>query len=231
MRSIGKQQVGFDGLVSLGGSGALEVAASPQSLPLALQLYNVLLVKVCERGGEVTATEGTVIHWRGEAVRIRLREHSERRETTGTDSYRSNTYRPTGRLSFAVVPELGGECKMPVTDAQDVESFLNKVDRLINRLPRLRDQRAKREREQEEWRAQLHERIEQEQHERRQWREQQEKFDQLTNDVDQWDKAERVRAYAAAAEPISAKMDPSKSAAKSMAGCDGCTGTRIISTP
>ena len=89
---------------------------------------------------------------------------------------------------------------MPVTDERDVESFLNKVDRLISRLPRLRDQRAKREREQEEWRAQLHERIEQEQHERRQWREQQEKFDQLTNDVDQWDKAERVRAYAAAAE-------------------------------
>ena len=200
VRSIGKQQVGFDGLVSLGGSGALEVAASPQSLPLAFQLYNVLLVKVCERGGEVTATEGTVIHWRGEAVRIRLREHSERRETTGTNSYRSNTYRPTGRLSFAVVPELGGECKMPVTDARDVESFLNKVDRLISRLPRLRDQRAKREREQEQRRVQLHERIEQEQHERRQWREQQEKFDQLTNDVDQWDKAERVRAYAAAAE-------------------------------
>jgi hypothetical protein len=89
-----------------------------------------------------------------------------------------------------------------------VESFLNNVDRLINRLPRLRDQRARREREQEEWRAQLHERIEQEQHERRQWREQQEKFDQLTNDVEQWGKAECVRAYAAAAEAHLSKDGP-----------------------
>ena len=207
-RSIGKQQVGFDGLVSLGGSGVLEVAASPQSLPLALQLYNALLVKVRERGAEVTATDGTVIHWRGEAVRIRLRESAERRETTSTDSYRSNTYYPTGHLSFAVVPEVGGQCKMPVTDTHDVESFLNNVDRLINRLPRLRDQRARREREQEEWRAQVHKRIEQEQHERRQWREQQEKFDQLTNDVEQWDKAERVRAYAAAVEAHLSKDGP-----------------------
>lgn len=89
---------------------------------------------------------------------------------------------------------------MPVTDTHDVESFLGKVDRLINRLPRLRDQRARREREQEEWRTQLHERIAQEAHERRQWREQQEKFDQITNDVERWSKAERVRAYAWAAE-------------------------------
>jgi len=207
-RSIGKQQVGFDGLVSLGGSGVLAVAASTQSLPLALQLYHVLLVKVREHGGEVTATDGTVIRWKDEAIRIRLREHSERRETTGTDSYRSNTYYPTGRLSFAVVPEIGGECRMPVTDAQDVESFLNKVDRLISRLPRLRDERARREREQEEWRAQLNKRIEQEQHERRQWGEQQEKFDRLTNDVDQWGKAERVRAYAAAAEAYLSKDGP-----------------------
>jgi hypothetical protein len=207
-RSIAKQQVGFDGVIALGGSGVLEVAASPQSLPLALHLYNLLLVKVRERGGEVTAPNGTVIRWRGETVRIRLRECAERGDTTGTDSYRSNTYRPTGRLSFAVVPELGGDCKMPVTDTHSVETFLDKVDRLINRLPRLRDQRARREREQEEWRAQINERIEREQNERRQWREQQDRFDQLINDIEQWGKAERVRAYAASAEAYLSKDGP-----------------------
>jgi hypothetical protein len=207
-RSIGKQQVGFDGLISLGGSGVLDVAASAQSLPLALQLYNILLVEVRERGGEVTTPDGTVIRWRGEAVRIRLREHADRRDTTGTDSYRSNTYHPTGRLSFVVVPEVGGDCKMPVADTHSVETFLDKVDRLINRLPRLRDQRARREREQEEWRAQIHERIQREQDERRQWREQQDRFDQLSNDIEQWGKAERVRAYAASAEANLSKDGP-----------------------
>src|ERR1041384_429883 len=96
-----------------------------------------------------------------------------------------------------------GHSAAPSKDGQNFvqplgSTSLNKVDRLINRLPRMRDERARREREQEEWRSQLNKRIEQEQHERRQWREQQEKFDQLTNDVDQWGKAERVRAYAAA---------------------------------
>jgi hypothetical protein len=207
-RSIGKQQAGFDGLISLGGSGVLEVAASSQSLPFAFQLYSVLLVKVRERGGEVATPDGTVIRWRGETVRIRLRESAERRETASTDSYSRNTYHPTGRLSFAVVPQVGGDCKTPVTDTHDVESFLNKIDRHISRLPRLRDQRAKRDREHEEWLAQVHQRFEREQDERRQWKEQQERFDRLTDDVEQWGKAERIRAYAAATEAYLSKDRP-----------------------
>jgi hypothetical protein len=35
-RSIGNQQVGFDGLISLGGAGVLELAASPRSIAHAL---------------------------------------------------------------------------------------------------------------------------------------------------------------------------------------------------
>ena len=102
-RSIGKQQVGFDGLVSLAGAGVLDVAASPQSLPLALHLYNVLLTKVRERGGEVSATDATVIHWRDEAVRIRLREYTERRETTDAYGYRSNTSSALARIDPALL--------------------------------------------------------------------------------------------------------------------------------
>ena len=207
-RSIGKQQVGFDGLISLGGPGVLEVGASPQAMPHALQLYNVLLVKARERGGEVTATDGTIIRLGGELIRIRLRESADRRENTGKDSIRSVAHVPTGRLSFAVVPTEGGDCKNPVADSSDVEHFLEKVSRLIDRLPRLRAQRAERKRRQEEEWARFHEKFQLEEDQRRQWREQQDRFDELTNDVEQWCKAERVRAYAAAAEAHLSKDGP-----------------------
>ncbi len=79
-RSIGKQQVGFDGLISMGGADVLEVRATPQAMPHALQLYNLLLVKARERGGEVTAKNGSSIRLRGESITIRLRESVDRRE-------------------------------------------------------------------------------------------------------------------------------------------------------
>jgi hypothetical protein len=199
-RSIGKQQVGFDGLISLGGPGVLEVAATPRAMLHALQLYNLLLLNARKRGGEVSAKDGTVIRLRGESIRIRLRESVDRREDTRKDSIRSATHVPTGRLSFTVVAELGGNCKTPVADANGVEHFLEKVSRLIDRLPRLRAHRHERNRRREEEWARIQERLRREEDERRQWREQQHRFDQLTNDIEQWDKAERVRAYAAAVE-------------------------------
>ena len=52
-RSIAKRPVGFDGLIALSGADVLEVAASAQTMPQALDLYNLLLSNVRERGGEV----------------------------------------------------------------------------------------------------------------------------------------------------------------------------------
>jgi hypothetical protein len=85
---------------------------------------------------------------------------------------------------------------------------LDKVARLIDRLPRLRVQRAERKREQEEKWARFHEKYQREEDRRRQWKEQQDRFEQLTHDMEEWGKAERIRAYAAAAETYVSKDGP-----------------------
>ena len=115
-RNIDKQQVGFDGLISRGGAGVLDLGASAQALPRALYIFNVLFAQARECGGDVTAEDGTVLILQGGNVRIRLRESLERRENPGKDTIRSFVHVPAGRLSFSVISEVGGHCRTAVAD-------------------------------------------------------------------------------------------------------------------
>lgn len=131
-RSIGTQQVSFDGLIHLNGKGTLDLAASSRCLPEALRLYNILLQTVAARGGQVTATNGTAVTLRGETINIRLREASERRPKQGeAATFRDNEYVPTEMLSFSVDHQQGSDLKTLVRDATDVERFLDKLSRFV----------------------------------------------------------------------------------------------------
>ncbi len=200
-RSIGTQQVAFDGLIYLHGNGVLDVAASPRMFPEALRLYDLLLQAVAKRGGEGTVTNATTITLRGETLEIRLREGSDRRpKQTGSAGFRENEYFPTGQLWFSVIHEHGSNMKTLARDLSDVDAFLDKLSRFVDRMPKLRDQRKERERVREEEWERKRARWKREEDQRRQWREQQERFNEVISDIEQRTKAEGVRAYTAAFE-------------------------------
>ena len=113
-RSIGTQQVSFDGLICL--KDTLDLAASSRCLPEALRIYNILLQTVAERGGQVTATNGTAVTLRGETINVRLREASERQpKQAGSATLRENEYVPTGVLSFSVDHQQGSNRCLKMT--------------------------------------------------------------------------------------------------------------------
>ena len=200
-RCIGSQQVAFDGLVSLRGKGVLETAVSTRIFPEALRQYDRLVQAVVKRGGEVTVTDGTTVLLRGESIAIRMREGSDKRvKRVWASGYTENEWSPNGQLSLIVAGEQGSKLKTLIREESDIESFVNKLSRLVDRLPARREKSRERERAiEEEWkRRQLEWRAQEE--EQRQWKEQQERFDVVTHDVEKWGKAERIRAYAAAFE-------------------------------
>ena len=197
-RGIATQQVGYDGLIYLRGNGMLDIAASTRMLPEALRLFDLLLRTLAEAGGSVSVTNETTINLQGETFKIRLREASERRpKPAGSPGYRDSEYFPTGQLWLKGAHDHGSNIR---TAAGDVEGFLDKIRRFINRLPRLRQQRMEREREREEEWARRRAEWQAQEDQRRQWNEQQARFNEVTSDVEQWLKAEHLRAYATACE-------------------------------
>ena len=191
-RGIATQQVGYDGLIYLRGNGMLNIAASTRMLPEALRLFDLLLRTVAEAGGSVSVTNETTISLQGETFKIRLREASERRpKPAGSPGYRDSEYFPTGQLWLKGAHDHGSNIR---TAAGDVEGFLDKIRRFINRLPRLRQQRMEREREREEEWARRRAEWQAQEDQRRQWNEQQARFNEVTSDVEQWLKAEHLRA-------------------------------------
>ena len=98
-------------------------------------------------------TNATTITIRGEALEIRLREGSERRlKQLGFAGFAENEYFPTGQLWSSVAHEYGSNMKTLVRDMSDVNTFLSKLSRFVDRLPKLRNKRKERERAREvEW--------------------------------------------------------------------------------
>jgi len=191
-RGIATQQVGYDGLIYLRGNGMLNIAASTRMLPEALRLFDLLLRTVAEAAGSASATNETTISLQSETFKIRLREASERRpKRAGSPGYRDGEYFPTGQLWLKGAHDHGSNIR---TAAGDVEGFLDKIRRFINRLPRLRQQRMEREREREEEWARKRAKWQAQEDQRRQWNEQQARFNEVTSDVEQWLKAEHLRA-------------------------------------
>jgi hypothetical protein len=138
---------------------------------------------------------------RGESIAIRMREGSDKRvKRVWSAGYTENEWSPNGRLSLIVTGEHSSKLRTLVREEADIESFMDKLSRLVDRLPARREKRKEqdraieeqRKRWQSEWRAQ--------EERQRQWKEQQERFDVVTHDVEKSGKAERIRAYAAAFE-------------------------------
>ena len=201
LRSIGTQRVLFDGLVHFIGDGVLDLAASVAALPNALRLFDIFLRALAQRGVRVKVTSSTVIEIAGETLAVRLREGSERRDKRpNTPGFQASEYFPTGQLWFSVVDHNGSKSKTQVSDSADIEAFLNKVNRLAQRMPRLREQRRKRVEIQDEKVRQMQARWKEEADDRRQWTEQQVRFNEISSDIEQWTKAQSIRAYAAAVE-------------------------------
>jgi hypothetical protein len=200
-RSLGRQQVAYNGLLYLNGKSALDIGVSIGTLPEALRLYDLLLQTVAKRGEETVSKDGTAITVRGETVGIRLRETSLRRpRQAGSTGLERTEYQPTGLLLFSVEHQHGGDLRTPARDAGDIELFLQKIERLAERLPGLRAALKERERQHEEHMAQMQAKWKREEDARRQWDEQQRRFNDVTTDLDEWNKAERIRAYADAFE-------------------------------
>ena len=149
-RALATQQVGFDGLVCLRGDGILDIAASTRSLPEALRSFDRLIRAVADRGGKLTVTDDTTILLQSEVFKVRLRETSERRSKRGaSSSFPEYEYFPTGTLLLRATHDHGSEIKALAADA---ERFLDRLERLAARLPRLRQQQRERERaREEEW--------------------------------------------------------------------------------
>jgi hypothetical protein len=197
-RGIGTQQVGFDGLVYVSGKGMLDIAASTRAFPEALRSFDRLLRVSAERGCTVDASGQTMLTVQGEAFRVRIRETSERRlKPAGSSSFRDSEYFPTGQLWLRGSHEQGSDIRASVGDTG---RFLDRLRRLADRLPRLRQQRRERERAREEEWDRKRAVWQREEDARRQRTEQQERFNQVTGDVEQWLKAEHIRAYATAFE-------------------------------
>jgi hypothetical protein len=99
-RRVGTSQVGYDGLLSLGGEEALDVNVSLAFLVRALRLYGVLIERIMALGGKVELTQnGTLVRLRGETERIRLREGIIRHVKPTTDrTYGGYTYEASGLL-------------------------------------------------------------------------------------------------------------------------------------
>ena len=198
--SVGKSQVGFDGLLSLGGERGLDINVSLPCLSRALQLYEMLIRSVAGLGGDVIlASEGTMVRLDGETERIRLREGTIRHRKPANDSSLDKyTYEATGLLYFVLLERGGGKCKTLVREKTDVADFLDKMRKTFARRPLVRAEREARQRERE---AEQQRRAEQERLEaeaQRQWREQQQRFDAFYQDVSRWRKAAHIRAYLAA---------------------------------
>jgi hypothetical protein len=86
VRHVGTLQVGYDGLLSLGGKDALDLNVSLRALVPALRWYGIFIERLIELGGKVEmAPAGTLAHLSGETERIRLREGTIRHSKPGTD--------------------------------------------------------------------------------------------------------------------------------------------------
>jgi hypothetical protein len=118
-RSLGSQQVRFDGLVHLGDNGALDIAASTTVLPQALRVFDLLIRRVEEQGGRVSASGGTSVTLDEEVIEIRLREGVDRRPKSSSSSYRENEYFPTGQLWLMTPGEYANKLKTPARDLHD----------------------------------------------------------------------------------------------------------------
>ena len=197
---VGKSQVGFDGLLCLGGEGGLDLNVSLPRLAQALQLYDLLIRSIADRGGSIAlAREGTMVSLDGETERIRLREGTIRRLKRQPErSYGDYTYDATGVLYFVLLEDGTGKCKTAIGRDADVADFLGKVRAVFARRPLAR---AEREERQRQWQAEQQRRAEQERLEaeaQQQWKEQQQRFDALYKDVTRWQKAAQIRAYVTA---------------------------------
>jgi hypothetical protein len=197
---VGKSQVGFDGLLSIGGEHGLDTNVSLDSLVRALRMYDVLLQRVAALGGTVRlAREGTMVRLEGETERVRLREGTIRHTKAAAErSYGDYTYEATGLLYFVLLEHGGGKCKTLLRAEDDVLGFLGKLRKVVARRPRERAEREERERA---WQAEHQRQKEQERlraEAERQRRDEQEHFDAFYKDVSRWQKAAQIRAYLAA---------------------------------
>jgi hypothetical protein len=194
---VGKSRVGFDGLLSVPGKNALDTHVSLPCLARALHAYDVLLQRVERLGGAVAlAPQGTVVHLSGETEIIRLREGTIRHRKAATDrSFGEYTYEATGLLYLVVLEPGNAKCKTLIRGEDDVAAFLGKLQKTVARRPAARAKTEERERL---WQAEQERRKEQVRlaaEARRQWDEQQQRFDAFFKDVARWEKAARARAY------------------------------------
>jgi hypothetical protein len=196
-RQVGTLQVGYDGLLSLGGKDALDLNVSLGSLVQALRLFGIFIDRLTALGGKVElASGGTRAHLSGETEHIRLREGTNRRTKPATDhSYGAYTYEANGLLYFIILEDGGGRHKTIVQSPQDVDLFVRKLQKVIARRPQ---QRAEQQARQGAWQAERERQQEQarlQAEEERQRREEQQHFDTFYKDVTRWQKAAQIRSY------------------------------------
>jgi len=197
VRRVGTLQVGYDGLLSLGGEEALDVNVNLASLVPALRLYGILIERIRALGGKVElARNGTLVRFRGETERVRLREGTIRHAKPTADCiYGGYTYEATGLLYFVLLEESGGKHKTLVRTPEDVDVFVRKLQNAVTRRP---SQRAEQEERQRAWQVE-HQRREEQSRLRaeaeRQHNAEQQHFDTLYKDVTRWQKAVQIRSY------------------------------------
>jgi hypothetical protein len=196
-RRVGTSQVGYDGLLSLGGEEALDVNVSLAFLVRALRLYGVLIERIIALGGKVElAQNGTLVRLRGETEGVRLREGIIRHVKPTTDRiYGGYTYEASGLLYFVLLEDGGGKHKTLVRMAEEVDVFVRKLQNAVARRPR---QRAEQEARQQAWQAEHQRRQEQARlraETERQRSEEQQNFDTFYKDVARWQKAAQIRSY------------------------------------
>jgi hypothetical protein len=196
-RQVGTLQVGYDGLLSLGGKEALDLDVSLGSLVPALRLYGIFIDRITSLGGKVElAPGGTLAHLSGETERIRLREGTDRHAKSATDhSYGGYTYQASGLLYFLVMEDGGGKHKTLVQSPQDVDLFVRKLENVIARRPQQRAEEQARQRAWQAERERQQERARLQAEWERQRREEQQQLDTFYEDVKRWQKAVQIRTY------------------------------------
>jgi hypothetical protein len=196
-RQVGTLQVGYDGLLSLGGQEALDLNVSLGSLVPALRLYGIFINRLTALGGKVElAAGGTLVHLSGETERIRLREGTNRHTKPATDhSYGAYTYEANGLLYFITLEDGGGKHKTLIQSPQDVDLFVRKLQKVIARRPQQRAEQQARQRAWQAERERQQERARLQAEEERQRREEQQHLDTFCKDVARWQKAAQIRSY------------------------------------
>ena len=208
LKSLRSAKPGTEGLVLPRAAGCLDIHVAPESVERAVRIIDALVKALEERGFRVTAGSGekrlTTVSVMGEEMVIRLSESYRRKERELTPRelkrqerepwlYRNEyAYHPTGELTLTIcnggygVQANWSDGKRKIEER--LGSFIVGLIKAAHERIETRLRREREEREREERRRIREEKA-------RRYKEEKERFQALEQEVESWQKSQRLRVY------------------------------------